>query len=121
MTKDTVVTFKKPAEFEDELTELLRRGARHLLMQAVEVELEQFLAKYDHLRDSRGRRVVVRNGYLPERKIMTGLGPVEIRVARTRDRGQGTGAARVLFFDLLFCLPISSAPRVWRMYCPGCI
>jgi transposase-like protein len=90
MTKDTVVTFRKPAEFQDELTELLRTGARHLLMQAVEVELEQFLAKYDHLRDSGGRRVVVRNGYLPERKIMTGLGPVEIRVARTRDRS-GSG------------------------------
>ena len=27
-----------PAEFQDELTELLRAGARHLLMQAVEVE-----------------------------------------------------------------------------------
>jgi len=88
MTKDTVVTFKKPVEFQDELTELLRAGARHLLMQAVEVELEHFLAEYEHVRDAKRRRVIVRNGYLPKRKILTGLGPVEIRVARTRDRSR---------------------------------
>ena len=90
MGKDTVVSFSKPAEYADELTELLRLGARQLLMQAVEVELEQFLAQYDHLRDSNGRKAIVRNGYLPRREIVTGLGPVGIRVARTRDRS-GSG------------------------------
>ena len=98
MIKDTVVTFKKPAEFQDELTELLRAGARHLLMQAVEVELEHFLAEYEHVRDAKGRRAIVRNGYLPKRKILTGLGPVEIRVARTRDR---SGAGIVFRSSLL--------------------
>ena len=90
MGKDTVVSLAKPAEYRDELTELLRLGARQLVMQAVEVELERFLAQYHHLRDSNGRKAIVRNGYLPRREILTGLGPVGIRVARTRDR---SGAA----------------------------
>jgi len=59
-----------------------------LLLQAVEAELEAFLENYRGLLDFQGRRAVVRNGYLPARKIMTGLGPVEIQVPRTRDRSR---------------------------------
>ena len=62
----------------------------------MELELEHFLAEYKHVRDAKGRRAIVRNDYLPKRKILTGLGPVEIRVP-----GQGTRADQVLFFDLL--------------------
>jgi len=90
MKENTLLSFQKPAEFEDELTALLRRGAQQLLLQAVEAELEVFLENYRQLRDSSGRRAVVRNGYLPAREIMTGVGPVEIRVPRTRDRS-GSG------------------------------
>ena len=90
MEKDTVVSFRKPAEFEDELTALLRVGAQTLLLQAVEAELEFFLEQYKELCDSQGRRAVVRNGYLPQREILTGLGPVRIRVPKTRDRS-GSG------------------------------
>ena len=90
MKENTLLSLQKPAEFEDELTALLRRGAQQLLLQAVEAELEVFLENYRQLRDSSGRRAVVRNGYLPAREIMTGVGPVEIRVPRTRDRS-GSG------------------------------
>jgi len=90
MRKSTGISPEKPAEFEDELTELLRKGARQLLLQAVEAELEVFLENYRQLYDTRGRRAVVRNGYLPARTIMTGLGPVQIQVPRTRDRS-GSG------------------------------
>ena len=90
MKKDTGISLEKPGGLEGELTELLRRGAQRLLLQAVEAELEVFLEEYRQLYDTRGRRAVVRNGYLPTRKIMTGLGPVEIRVPRTRDRS-GSG------------------------------
>jgi putative transposase len=37
--------------------------------------------------DSEGRPLVVRNGYLPQREIMTGIVPVDIKVPKTRDRG----------------------------------
>jgi len=90
MKENSPVADESPAEFEDQLTALLREGARQLLLQAVEAELEVFLERYKDLVDLLGRRAVVRNGYLPARKIMTGIGPVEIRVPRTRDRS-GSG------------------------------
>ena len=61
-----------------------------MLLQAVEAELEAFLERYRDLVDLLGRRAVVRNGYLPTRVVMTGIGPVKIRVPRTRDRS-GSG------------------------------
>jgi putative transposase len=57
-----------------------------LLLEAVDLELDQFLSMYMEMRDSEGRRAVVKNGHLPERDILTGLGPVGIRVPKTRDR-----------------------------------
>ena len=90
MKNDNVITLEKPAENEDVLTRMLRRGARDLLTKAVEVELTEFLAQYQDVADDQGRLSVVRNGYLPDREIMTGIGPVEIKVPKTRDRsGQG--------------------------------
>ena len=71
---------------EDPLTEILRRGARTLLAQAIEAEVTAYLQERSHLRDESGRRQVVRNGYLPERTILTGLGPVEVQQPRVRDR-----------------------------------
>ena len=85
MSKDNVITLPTPEEI-DPLTTLLREGARKLLAQAVEAELETFLADYQELKDGHGRRAVVRNGYLPARQVMTGIGEVSVRVPKTRDR-----------------------------------
>ena len=73
----------------DPLTDLLRDGARLLLAQAVEAELQAFMAQHaGRLGD--GRSAVVRNGYLPGRTIQTGIGNVEVKVPKVRDRsGQG--------------------------------
>ena len=87
MKKDTVVSLKKPAANSDALTELLRDGARALLAEAAQAELTEFLSQYQPARDARGRQCVVRNGYLPERQLLTGLGEVSVRVPKTRDRG----------------------------------
>ena len=76
--------------FSDALSDLIRRGARQIIAQAVEAELEDFLAQYRDCRDEQGRQVVVRNGYLPERTITTGVGEVEIQVPKVRDRS-GSG------------------------------
>lgn len=70
----------------DPLTELLRTGARSLIAQAVEAELEVLLAKHKNDKLPDGRQSVVRNGYLPERTIQTGLGDVAVRVPKVRDR-----------------------------------
>ena len=74
----------------DPLTELLRLGARGLIAKAVEAELQSMLAEHEEYRLPDGRSAIVRNGYLPERTIQTGLGDVDIRVPKVRDR-KGTG------------------------------
>ena len=87
MSKDNVISLEKPEENADLLTGLLRAGARELITQAVHAELTEFLTRYEDVMDSLGRRQVVRNGYLPQREIMTGIGPVDIQVPKTRDKG----------------------------------
>jgi transposase-like protein len=89
MNKDNAKVFGTPGLINDSLTELLRQGARGLIEKAVETELQFFLNQYENVTDLNGRKTVVRNGYLPEREILTGLGPVEIRVPKVRDRSGG--------------------------------
>jgi putative transposase len=90
MKDDNVISLEKPVENEDSLTGMLRQGAQELISKAVQAELDVFLSQYEDLTDAEGRKSVVRNGYLPEREIMTGIGEVAIKVPRTRDRsGQG--------------------------------
>jgi putative transposase len=84
--KDNVVQLIQPGTIEDQLTEVLRCGARALLAQAVEAEVASFLAKHADLRTEHGRVRVVRHGHLPEREVMTGIGPVAVRQPRVRDR-----------------------------------
>ncbi|WP_457651145.1 IS256 family transposase [Rhodocaloribacter sp.] len=71
---------------DDPLTELLRQGARKLIEEALHAELDLMLERVAHLRDEQGRRRVVRNGYLPERPVQTGIGLVTVKVPRVRDR-----------------------------------
>jgi putative transposase len=49
----------------------------------------EFFAEHGELKDEQDRQRVVRNGYLPEREIQTGIGAVAVRAPRVRDR-QGT-------------------------------
>ena len=74
----------------DPLTELLRNGARDLIRQAVEAELETMLSEYSDLKLLNGKQAIVRNGYLPERTIQTGIGDVVVKVPKVRDRS-GSG------------------------------
>jgi|TARA_Y100000310_G_scaffold304336_1_gene343374 transposase-like protein len=89
MDENTPVSVGQP-EVTDPLTELLRQGSRELIARAVEAEFAAFLAAYDAALDEEGRRQVVRNGYLPERAVQTGIGSVSVRVPRARDRS-GSG------------------------------
>jgi Transposase and inactivated derivatives len=87
--EDNVVDYRNPGvplPVADVLTEVLRRGAKELLQQAVEAEVAAALAQYAELKDEQGRQRVVRNGYLPERTIQTGIGDVPVRAPRVRDR-----------------------------------
>jgi len=89
MANDTIVSFANPA-FHDELSDLVREGAQRIIRQAVEAELNAFLEQHAAAQDAAGRRAVVRNGYQPEREVLTGIGSVKVRVPKTRDRvGEG--------------------------------
>jgi len=70
----------------DVLEELARRGARELLARAMEAEVAEHVEKYRDLIDEEGRRLVVRNGHLPERELVTGIGALQIRQPRVDDR-----------------------------------
>ena len=72
--------------FSDALTEILREGAQRLLSQAVQMEAEAWIAARADQVDAQGHRLVVRNGYLPEREVMTGIGMVPVRQPRVKDR-----------------------------------
>ena len=79
MSDDTVLKLSQPSTFSDPLTEVLRSGARSLLARAVEAEVAAFLDGHSEARTEEGRRRLVRHGHLPEREIMTGIGPVAVR------------------------------------------
>src|SRR5207248_5179669 len=70
----------------DVLTDVLRQGATRLLAQAIQAEIASYLDAHAHLRDEAGRQQVVRNGSLPQRTILTGIGPVEVKQPRVQDR-----------------------------------
>ena len=87
MSDSKVIPLHKPV-VDDPLQTLLREGARQLLANAVEAELADFLSA--HIDRMVGKPTVVRNGYLPERTIQTGLGSVPVKIPKTRDRS-GSG------------------------------
>ena len=91
MEESRVIALEKPGSQEkDSLTEVLREGARKMLAQAIETEVEVFLCEHCALQDGMGRRQVVRNGYLPERTIQSGIGDIAVKAPRVRDRS-GSG------------------------------
>jgi putative transposase len=92
-----VITLRQPDDIDDPLTNILRAGARQLLAQAVEIEVETFLATVKDLKLADGRSRVVRHGYGPARTIATGIGPVEVARAKIRDRGAAGDGERIRF------------------------
>jgi hypothetical protein len=70
----------------DAVTEILRAGAQKMLAAAIEQEVASYVAAQSGLLDESGHRLVVRNGFLPEREIMTGVGTVPVKQPRVRDK-----------------------------------
>lgn len=87
MEKDTLFLEEKPAEAKDLLTEIARQGAQKMLGCALEAEVSDFVEKNRKRMNESGDIRFVRNGYLPERNIQTGIGDLKVTVPRVRDRG----------------------------------
>ena len=110
MTDTNVFPLSHLGSFADSLTEVLRNGACVLLAQAVEAEVAALLSCHADKLTADGRQRLVRHGHLPEREIMTGIGPVAVRCPRLRDRvGEGGSA---FAFPRRFCRPMLVDRRV---------
>ena len=80
-----VVSFRTSFDQKSPLDELVREGARRMLQSAIDAEVESFIVQHEERRDARGRRLVVKNGSLPEREILTGAGAIPVTQGRVRD------------------------------------
>lgn len=86
MTKSILQVLPGSVEATDPLHDLLRNGAQLLIASAVEAELAVMLAQFSDRKLDDGRQAIVRNGFLPERLIQTGIGDVSVKVPKVRDR-----------------------------------
>jgi transposase-like protein len=90
------------------LEEMIRAGARQIIQQAIETEVQILTSSYAHVTTTGGQQVIVRNGYLPERHILTAAGPVKVKVPKVRDRS-GSG---IKFNSQLVPPYVRRTPRV---------
>lgn len=89
MKKSNVIEIERQGESaRDVLTGLLKRGAQDLLSKALENEVSEYLEYYDNLKLSSGNQRLVRNGHLPSRNIISGIGELAVDVPRVRDLGE---------------------------------
>jgi len=85
MSDNNISQLHKPEPI-DLLQQALKQGAQQLLAQAIESEVQQLLSDHKGLVSAEGKAGLVRNGYLPERTIQIGLGDINIKVPKVRDR-----------------------------------
>ena len=91
MPENKVVSLEERAKDEQKpfLEQLLREGARKLLQAAIENEVIDYIQLHKDRLDENGQRLVVRNGHLPEREVISGAGRIPVRQPRVRHRDQG--------------------------------
>jgi transposase-like protein len=90
------------------LDELVKRGARQVIQQAIESELAELLSSCSNVLTLQGKQAVVRNGFLPEREVLTAAGPIAVKVPKVRDRS-GSG---IKFNSNIVPPYIRKSPRV---------
>jgi transposase-like protein len=115
---DTVIKLIQPGTFDDQLTDVLRNGARALLAQAIEAEVADFLGTHADLKTEGGHRRVVRHGHLPEREVMTGIGPVAVRQPRVRDREAAADDPARIHFTPAILPPYARRSKSLEMLIP---
>ena len=76
---------KTTVETVDWLENIVRESARKMIAAALEDEVDQFIQQHLNRKDEKGHRLVVRNGYMPERQIMATCGNITIRQPRIDD------------------------------------
>jgi putative transposase len=68
------------------IDEIVREGARRMLAEALQAEVDAYIAQFRDERDEHGHRLVVRNGSHEPREVLTSAGAVEVTAPRVNDR-----------------------------------
>lgn len=97
MSENNTDIIEFPGQSKDILTEVLKAGAQQLLAQAIRTEVASYIDQFSDIKDETGKRMVVRNGYHPERKILTGLGNIGIKQPKVNDRRVDENGDRIRF------------------------
>lgn len=89
--KDTQVDAGTQAQLvtEGTLERICREGAQQMLAKALELEVAEYIERFQDIRDEAGLRLVVRNGRSPQRKVATGIGQIQVHQPRVHDRRKG--------------------------------
>lgn len=95
-----------------DLDELARQGARKMLAQALEAEIEAYLDAARDQCDERGHALVVRNGRGREREILLGAGAVEVRALRVNDKRMDEAGNRKRFESVILPPYMRRSPKV---------
>lgn len=85
LTDSATIAFADSPDPKSPLDDLVREGARRMLQAAIDAEVEAFVALHSDRRDEQGRRLVIKNGRLPQRELLTGAGPIPVTQGRVRD------------------------------------
>ena len=68
------------------IDQIVREGARRMLAEALQAEVDAYIAAFAAERDANGRRLVVRNGYHEPREVLTSAGAVGVTAPRVNDK-----------------------------------
>ena len=95
-----------------DLDEIARAGARKMLAQALEAEVEAYLDAASGERDENGHALVVRNGRAREREVLLGAGAVEVRAPRVNDKRVDEDGERRRFKSVILPPYMRRSPKV---------
>ncbi len=95
-----------------DLDEIARRGARRMLAEALEAEVQTYIEAAREERDERGHALVVRNGFAREREVLLGAGSVEVRAPRVNDKRVDEDGNRRRFKSVILPPYMRRSPKV---------
>lgn len=95
-----------------DLDEIARAGARRMLAEALEAEVQEYIEGARGERDDDGYALVVRNGYARERQLVCGAGSVEVKAPRVNDRRLDEAGNRRRFKSVILPPYMRRSPKV---------
>jgi Transposase, Mutator family len=107
------------------IDEIVREGARQMLAQALQAEVDAYIAAFAAERDESDRRLVVRNGYHQPREVLTGAGVIEVTIPRVNDkRTDPVTGERMRFSSAILPRWCRKTPKITEVLrfctCTGC-